>query len=121
MVLQAKEDCLKNGTLIPDEAAFIDTVRENCLGRGAPAPDIETVKDFFRFYIATSWGILNHRSTVDSVNTYAEWFFAGFTRVTETLTNKKERSEVFNVGVSYVQVKGWRLISLLTVGPENAN
>ncbi|KAI9866781.1 MAG: hypothetical protein M1813_000723 [Trichoglossum hirsutum] len=73
IVLQAKEDCLKNGTPIPDEAAaFIVTVRENCLGKRASAPDIETVKDFLRFYIATSRGILDHRYTVDSVNTYAE-------------------------------------------------
>ena len=27
----------------------------------------------------------------------AEWFFAGFTRVTGTDTDDKERSEVFNV------------------------
>ncbi|KAH0543790.1 hypothetical protein FGG08_001972 [Glutinoglossum americanum] len=96
MALQAKEDNLKNGTPIPDEAAFIDTVRGNCLGKGAPAPDIETVKDFIRFYIATSQGRLDRRSTVDSVNTYAEWFFAGFSRVTGTPTDKEERSEVFN-------------------------
>ncbi|KAI9765370.1 MAG: hypothetical protein M1840_007450 [Geoglossum simile] len=96
MVLQAKEDCLKSGTPIPDEAAFTDTVRESCLGKGAPAPDIETVKDFLRFYIATSREMLDHRSTVDSVNTYVEWFFAGFTRVTGTPIDKEKRSEVFN-------------------------
>ncbi|KAI9767321.1 MAG: hypothetical protein M1840_005730 [Geoglossum simile] len=78
MVLQAKEDCLKSGTPISDEATFTDTVRESCLGKGAPAPDIETVKDFL-------------------LNTYVEWFFAGFTRVIGTPTDKKKRSEVFNV------------------------
>ncbi|KAI9760494.1 MAG: hypothetical protein M1840_002404 [Geoglossum simile] len=99
MVLQAKEDCIKSGTPIPDEAIFTDTVRESCLEKGVPAPDIETVKDFLHFYIATSRGMLNHRSTVDSINTYAEWFFAGFTRVIGTPTDKEERSEVFNIGV----------------------
>ncbi|KAI9764758.1 MAG: hypothetical protein M1840_008027 [Geoglossum simile] len=89
MVLQAKEDCLKSRTPIPDEAAFTDTVRESCLGKGAPAPDIETVKDFFHFYIATSQGMLDHQSTIDS-------FFTGFTCVTETPTDKEEKSEVFN-------------------------
>ena len=56
-----------------------------------------TVKDFFRFYIATSHPQLIDVPTVDSINTVAEWFFAGFTRVTGTDTNEEERSEVYNV------------------------
>ena len=50
MYLQAKEDCLEKGLPIPE----IDTVREDCVGKGVPALDIEIVKDFLRFYIATS-------------------------------------------------------------------
>ena len=34
---------------------------------------------------------------MDSVNIVAEWFFAGFTRVTEIDTDEEERSEVYNV------------------------
>ncbi|KAN0085538.1 AdoMet-dependent rRNA methyltransferase [Elaphomyces granulatus] len=86
-------DFLEKGLLVPD----IATVKEDCLGKGVPAPGIETVKDFLRFYVAISKGKLDKRSTVDSVNTYAEGFFAGFSRVTGTPTDKEERSEVYNV------------------------
>jgi hypothetical protein len=58
------------------------------------------VKDFLRFYIATSRPQLSKIPTVDSINTVAEWFFAGFTRVTGTETDVDERSEVYNVGRS---------------------
>jgi hypothetical protein len=46
------------------------------------APDLTTIKDFFRFHIATSCGRIAVKPTVDSINTNAEWFFAGFTRLT---------------------------------------
>ena len=68
MYLQVKEDCSKRGLPIPD----ITAVRENHLGRGVTAPDVDTVEDFLRFYIASSKGKLHERSTVDSVNTHAE-------------------------------------------------
>ena len=61
------------------------------------APDLATVKDFLRFYIGTSHPRLADRPTADSINTIAEWFFAGFTRVTGTDTHERERSEVYNV------------------------
>jgi len=112
MYLEAKEDCLEKGLPIPD----IATVKEDCVGKGVPAPDINTVKDFLRFYIATSKGKLDDRSTVDSVNTHAEWFFAGFSRVTGTPTDKEERSEVYHVCVSYRQVKALKLTSPLNSG-----
>jgi hypothetical protein len=35
--------------------------------------------------------------TADSINTVAEWFFAGFTRVTGTDTVEEERREVYDV------------------------
>ena len=112
MYLQAKEDCLEKGLPIPE----IDTVREDCLGKGVSAPNIEIVEDFLRFYIASSRGRISDRPTVASVNTIAEWFFAGFTRVTGTLTNTDERSDVYNVCVSYRQVMVLKLTGLLTVG-----
>jgi hypothetical protein len=78
----------------PDE----ETARNQCLYRGIAAPDLATVKDFLRFYIATSRPRLDaDKPTVDSINTVAEWFFAGFTRVTGTDTDEGERSEVYNV------------------------
>lgn len=42
---------------------------------GAEASDLATVKDFLRFYIATSQPKLSDKPTVDSVNTVAEWIF----------------------------------------------
>lgn len=75
--------------------------RQGCLHVGVVAPDLVTVKDFLRFYIATSSPQITNVPTVDSINTVAEWFFAGFTRVTGTETNEEERSEVYNVsGIS---------------------
>jgi hypothetical protein len=81
-----------------------------------PAPDIDTVKDFLLFYVATSKGKLDKRSTIDLVNTHTEWFFAGFSRVIGTLTDKEERSEVYHVCVFYKQVEALKLISLLNSG-----
>ena len=52
------------------------------------APDLATVKDFLRF-----------KTTYDSLNTFAEWFFAGFARVTDTEINKEDRSEVYDVSI----------------------
>jgi hypothetical protein len=100
MYLEAKKDCLERGLPIPD----IATVREDCLGKGIPAPGIDTVKDFLRFYIASGKGRLHDRPTVDSVNTHAVWFFAGFSRVTGTPIDEEDRSEVFNVCAPYRQV-----------------
>lgn len=55
-------------------------------------------KDFLRFYIATSRGKIdeNERHRADSVNAFAERFFAGFTRITGTPTDEGDRSEVYN-------------------------
>lgn len=90
---------MQKGLRPPDE----ETVRREHLHAGSPAPDLATVKDFLRFYIATSQPRLDaDRPTVDSVNIVAEWFFAGFTRVTGTDTDEEERSEVYNVRVNAV-------------------
>jgi hypothetical protein len=56
------------------------------------------VKDFLRFYVATSRPVLAEKLTIDAINTVAEWFFAGFNWLTGTDTNEDERSEVYNVG-----------------------
>lgn len=56
---------------------------------------LATIRDFIRFIVHTSRGFLEEaqkRVTVDSMITFAEWFFAGFDRVTG-----KDRSEVYNV------------------------
>ena len=61
------------------------------------APDLATVKDFLRFHAAASKGKIKEKITSDSLNTFAEWFFAGFSRVTETQTDADDRSEVYDL------------------------
>jgi hypothetical protein len=39
------------------------------------------------------------QTTCDSLNTFVEWFFAGFTRVTDTEINKEDRNEVYDVSI----------------------
>ena len=75
-----KEDALQKGLPVPDEAA----VRDRVLKKHVDAPDLATVKDFLRFHAATSKGKIREEISCDSLNTFAEWFFAGFSRVTDT-------------------------------------
>jgi hypothetical protein len=89
-----QRDYAQQGLPLPD----IHLAREHCLRLNIDAPDLATVKDFLRFYIATSRPILTDKPTADSIVIVAEWFFAGFTRVTGTGTDKGERTEVYNVG-----------------------
>ena len=78
---------------IPDEAAILELV----LRKNVEAPDLATVEDFLRFHAAASKGKIKEKITSDSLNTFAEWFFAGFSRVTETQTDADDRSEVYDV------------------------
>jgi hypothetical protein len=87
----------ERGLPAPNEEA----AREQCLRSG---PNLATVRDFIRFYIATSRPRLAEQPTVDSINTVAEWFFAGFTRVTGTETDAEERSEVYNVSSCFCPI-----------------
>jgi hypothetical protein len=95
-----KRDAGERRLPLPDE----EEARQRWLGPGVAAPDLETVKDFIRFYIATSRPQLANVPTVDSINTVAEWFFAGFTRITGTDTNEEERSEVYDVSTGRVPI-----------------
>ncbi|KAL8974222.1 MAG: hypothetical protein Q9197_001535 [Variospora fuerteventurae] len=80
---------------LPDE----EMAREDCLRPDIAAPDIVTAKDFIRFYIATSTPKLTSKPTLGSINTVAEWFFAGLTRwvpkalTQESLVVNKRRAE----------------------------
>jgi hypothetical protein len=108
-----KEDALQKGLPVPDEAA----VPEQVLRKNVEAPDLATVKDFLRFQAATSKGKIQEEVTCDSLNTFAEWFFAGFSRVTDTPTNDDDRREIYDVSTSY---RLWKApISPSPVGPES--
>jgi hypothetical protein len=91
------QEPIQQSLLIPDE----DSTRRHSLHEGVDAPGLATVKDFLRFHAATSGGIIDERGriTIASLNTFAEWFFAGFIRVTGTPTDERDRSEVYNVGI----------------------
>jgi hypothetical protein len=82
------------------------------------APDLATVKDFLRFKAAAGKGMIAEQTTCDSLNTFAEWFFAGFTRVTDTEINKEDRSEVYDVSIFYHLMARPDLI--LTSGSEKS-
>jgi|SRR4051794_27870838 len=89
------QEPIQQGLPIPDQAS----ARRRCLHEGVDTPDLATVKDFLRFQGATSRRIMDGEGRImaDSLNTFAEWFFAGFTRVTDTPTDERDRSEVYNV------------------------
>jgi hypothetical protein len=61
------------------------------------APDLATVKDFLHFHAAASKGKIKEKITSDSLNAFTEWFFAGFSGVTNTQTDADDRNEVYDV------------------------
>jgi hypothetical protein len=61
------------------------------------APNLIIVKDFLCFHAAASKDKIKEKITSDSLNTFIEWFFAGFSRVIETQTDINDRSEVYNI------------------------
>ena len=70
------------------------------LRKGLSPPNLAAIKDFFRFIVATSTGFINpegERVTVDLLNTFTEWFFTGFGRVTGNRIEADDRSAVYNV------------------------
>jgi hypothetical protein len=62
-------DSVGRHLLLPGE----ETARNRCLRAGIEAPDLVIVKDFLRFYIATSRPQLVNVPTIASINTVAEW------------------------------------------------
>src|SRR3954453_14768358 len=104
-LLGMQEDALQRDLPAPDEAY----ARHHCLHQGVEAPDLATIKGFFRFFIATSRGKIVTKPTVDSINTNAEWFFAGFTRITGTEINEQDRTEGYKVSAPHYGRSGSNL------------
>jgi hypothetical protein len=86
---RSAKDSLQRELPTSDKAS----ARYHRLHKGMGAPDLITVKGF-RFYIATSRGKIVKKLTIDSVNTFAKWFFAGFSYITGKPIDKGDRSEV---------------------------
>lgn len=71
-----------------------NTIGPKRLQEGLPPLDLATIKDFLRFKASISEGRIDEeleRVTADSLNTFAEWFFTGFTRVTSNPIPKKNK------------------------------
>ena len=102
MVAVEKKEQDTEEALLSDEAA-VDvscTIGARSLREGLPPLDLATMKDFLRFIIATSRGIIDDgpkKVTVDSMNTFVEWFFAGFARVTGNRIDEEDRCAVYDV------------------------
>ena len=74
----------------------IDMARAECLRESVEAPSLAEMKDFLRFYAATSTPQIVKTMTTESLVSVAEWFFPAFTRETGTETNEADRSEIFS-------------------------
>ena len=76
------EEHNKEELLFDNEKVDASRASPPSLQAGLPSLGLATIKDFFRFYALGSDGRLDPRMTVESLNSQAERFFAGFTRVT---------------------------------------
>ena len=81
------------------EADLSGATRPQSLCEGLPPLDLATIKDFLRFIALTSDGRIDEEkvATADSINTFAEWFFAGFARVTGNQIEEEDRRAVYRV------------------------
>ncbi len=76
------------------------TMEARSLREGLPALNPAIIKDFLCFIVATSRGIIDDKQkpvTVDSINTFTEWFFAGIAQVTGSRIDGEDRRAVYDV------------------------
>jgi hypothetical protein len=59
---------------MPSRKDFPFRTRERVLRKNVEAPDLATLKDFFRFIASVGTGMILEEITADSLNTYGEWF-----------------------------------------------
>jgi hypothetical protein len=108
-VVSIKNDGLNAGDLSTDGMSAVnvpDAMGPTSLQEGSPPLDIATIKDFLRFKASISEGRIDEeleRTTADSLNAFAEWFFAGFARVTGNSIPKEDRQEVYDVSAPEVE------------------
>jgi hypothetical protein len=86
---------LQSGLPIPGEAS----ARQHYLRKGVNGPHFSTIKDSFRFYIATSRDKVdeNEIPSAELVNTFTKWFSVGFTVSRAHRQTKQPGAEVYNV------------------------
>jgi hypothetical protein len=63
---------------------------------------LQTSKEFLRFHVAISRERIDEtgRITVDSMNTFAEWVFPGYARITGSSIDEDDRRVVYDVSTS---------------------
>lgn len=83
-----------------------DGVVPQRLEAGVAPLDIVTLKDFLRFQVSVSEGLIDEekRPTVDSIKTFEEWFFAAFTRITGNEHSDEDRKELYEVSSDRHQI-----------------
>lgn len=72
------------------------------LEKGVPPLDLASLKDFVRYKVSVSQGLIDDkgRPTADSMNTFEEWFFAGFARITGNSYAEEDRQELYKISIS---------------------
>ena len=99
------------GEVLSDKQTAVDVSRitgAQSLREGLPPLDLATIKDFLRFIASVSDGIIDDETelvTADSMNTFAEWFFAGFARVTGNRIEEEDRRAVYSVSIPQAEVQ----------------
>lgn len=88
---------IQNSIQQADSHQSIDVKEIKPLCQGSTPLDITTLKDFFRFHVGLAKALIADTTTADSVNTTAEWFFAGFQRVTGNEYSSEDRSAIYHV------------------------
>ena len=84
------------------------TTGAQTLREGLHPLDLATIKDFLRFIASVSDGIIDDETelvTADSMNTFAEWFFAGFARMTGNRIEEEDRRAVYSVSTLQPEVQ----------------
>ena len=64
-------------------------------------PDLAAVKYFLRFRASVMRGKIEERPTDESLNSFAEWFFAGFIRVTDRDWQDREERSIQHALTTY--------------------
>ena len=62
--------------------------------------DLVIIKNFLRFIVVISREIIDDEQKkiiVDSMNTFVEWFFAEFARVTDNRIDEKDKCAIYDV------------------------
>ncbi|KAI9807092.1 MAG: hypothetical protein M1825_005809 [Sarcosagium campestre] len=86
----------KKEPLLNDGMVHASPSKPSSLRPGLPTLDVAIMKDSFRFYALGTDGRLDDRMTADSLNSQAERFFAGFTRITGSIVTEQDRSHIYN-------------------------